>query len=810
MKHKDIFPFHSAEKKVNVSAHFQNGTFWLTQNIKFFSILSLTWALLIGTASKHESLAQTSWPSGTISGLQHTGAIHFYVTSSNLEIELHQKDATKNRRGLTAILTGPDGVIHDKKVLLTPENEPVGTIQSATLKANNLREGVYSLLIISEHTRHLNEHTIAFSTNASLYMINSGAAHQDSERKEPIVFNGEDKPVSIFFKPNKGTFNVEVTHLPDGSAPLELRDGADQLIQKIQVDNGRAVSTDITNNFSGIWELKLPAQKGQIFIDGLNHNFPSDKRPLPVWTTSRQHYFDLEKVHWLIDPRRFARNVNSGEQGEIEFTVYNNSNGATTVNLQAIVDQVPGTAQVTPNQLQLPAGSTSTARVNYQLSQNASAGTYPFHLLASDATNNLQSFALGELKLDQANNQPIALPIPLNIYEHNQPYFAYEPSFPRENQIYYDVDNQPWVVTPDALNVFVDNEWKNVPVAPGQNVSFPSSVIGSDLQGNMYTIANVAGRPHLLRTDKNFENYLAPLPEGGTYMVETWMGGQTSHHIPIVTRYRRNPEKKQVARWARVHDLHIFIPQFTNNSLDAGDPILVSDNCVGMSAHSGIPSAVASEADLIHLVWGETSDPQGDDPGVPNYTSTYNRVTNTLSPPQFLAFSPPVNDVHNISSILIDSKGTRHIIVGAHGRPFQYLKTASGSNQWTAPVTISEIDQTYVGAVLDHNDQIHLFFRGWRRNDEFPGSLNAALFYQCMGQDGTWNQPVLFATPGLNNYSIFYHRVTTNRQGRTYVSFTYWSTWTAYRDSFRAGAGPRQNRLVLYSDNGQNWFVLNK
>lgn len=778
--------------------------------IKFFSIFSLIWALSVGIGHNNYSLAQNTWPSGTVSGLQHAGAIHFYVTSSNLEVNLHQKDATKNRRGLTAVLTGPDGVVHDEKVLLTSENEPIGTIQSATIQANDLREGVYTLFIISEYSRHLNEHTIAFSTNASLYMINSGAAHQDSERKEPIVFDGEDKPVSIFFKPNKSTFKIEATHLPVGSAPLELWDGNNQLIQTVQVNDGEAASTYTANNQSGIWELKLPTQKGQILIDGLNHNFPSDKKPFPVWTTSREHYFDLEKVHWLIDPRRFARNVNPGEEGEIEFTVYNNSSETTTVNLQTVAKQFPGTVQVTPEQLRLPPEATSTAKVNYHLSQNATPDTYPFHILASDATSSLRSFALGELKLGQNNVQPVTLPIPLNIYEHNQPYFAYEPSFPQQNQIYFDSDNQPWVVTPDSLNVRIDNEWKNVPVAPGQKVSFPSSVIGFDHQGNIYTIANVAGKPHLLRTNKNFENYLAPLPPGGTYMIETWMGGQTTNHIPIVARYQRNPEKKQVAKWARVHDFQIFIPQFQNNSLDVGNPVLVSDNCVGMSAHSGIPSAVASEGDLVHLVWGETSDPQGDDPGVPNYTATYNRVTNTLSSPQFLAFSPPVNDVHNISSILIDSKGTRHVVVGAHGRPFQHLKAAAGSNQWTPPVAISDIDQTYVGAVLDQNDQIHLFFRGWRRNVEFSNSLNAGLFYQSMRQDGTWNEPVLFATPGFNNYSIFYHRVTTNRQGRTYVSFTYWPTWTVYRDSFRAGMGPLQNRMVLYSDTGQEWFVLNE
>src|SRR5690606_10259938 len=129
----------------------------------------LIFTVLFCLGNPTEGQAQASWPSGTVSGLQHTGAIHFYVTTPGLRIELQQKDATRNRRGLTAVLTGPDGVVLDQKLLLTPENESVGTVQSETIEANGLKEGVYTLFIISEHGRHLNEHTIAFSTNASLY-----------------------------------------------------------------------------------------------------------------------------------------------------------------------------------------------------------------------------------------------------------------------------------------------------------------------------------------------------------------------------------------------------------------------------------------------------------------------------------------------------------------------------------------------------------------------------------------------------------------------------------------------------------------
>lgn len=770
----------------------------------------VVWLLLAFMAGKPVCSGQSNWPDGVISGLQHVGAIHFYVTSSDLEILLCQKDATESRRGLTAILTGPDGVVYHRETLLTPETDPPGAVQSVTIRVKGLSEGVYTLLIISERSRHLDEHIIGFSTNASHYVINSGAAHVDSERKESIVFNGGDEPVSVFFKPVGPVFRIEATHLPEGIQPLELRDGDNQLVQTIAVHNGEAISTSLTNNKPGIWELRLPVKKGRILIEGLNHKFLADQKPLPFWATSRDHYFDLEKVHWLLDPRRFSRYADPGEQGSIVFTVFNNSKEPKMFNLEIEAEKFPGTVRVEPARLSLSAGSTADAKIYYKLAPDATRKAYSLKLFAVDKAGGLKTYALAELKPGQDNRQPVTLPIPLNIYEHSQSYFSYEPAFPRENQLYFDTENRPWTVTRGSLKVFAGNEWKSVPVAEGKDVSFPSSVIGSDHEGNVYTIVNIRGKPHLLRTNSSFESYLSALPEGGGYWVETWMGGQTTQHIPIVTRYLLNPEKKQVATWARVHDFQIFIPQFKDKTLTVGSPVLISDNCVGMSAHSGIPSAVASEGDLVYLVWGETSDPAGKDPGVPNYTSTYNRATGALSQPQFLAFSPPVNDVHNISSVLVDKKGVRHVIVGAHGRPFQHLTAATGSDQWTSPVTISNIDQTYVGAVLDETDRIHLFFRGWRRGMEFPGSMNAGLFYQSMSPGGTWSQPVLFASPGLNNYSIFYHRVTTDRRGRTYISFTYWPTWTVYRDSFRQGTGPFQNRVVLFSDNGVEWHLLDK
>src|SRR5690606_21920864 len=148
--------------------------------------------------------------------------------------------------------------------------------------------------------------------------------------------------------------------------------------------------------------------------------------------------------------------------------------------------------------LTLQSGASSRVSVHYKIPKKTLQESFRFQLVGRDEEQGAQTYALGELKLNYDPQKPVELPIPLNIYEHNQSYFAYEPTYPRENQMYFDVENRAWVVTPDSLNVLVDNEWKKVPVALGKRVNFPSSVIGFDQEGNIYTIVNIDQKPHLL------------------------------------------------------------------------------------------------------------------------------------------------------------------------------------------------------------------------------------------------------------------------------------------------------------------------
>jgi hypothetical protein len=162
-----------------------------------------------------------------------------------------------------------------------------------------------------------------------------------------------------------------------------------------------------------------------------------------------------------------------------------------------------------------------------------------------------------------------------------------------------------------------------------------------------------------------------------------------------------------------------------------------------------------------------------------------------------------VNDVHNMSTLIIDSKGDRHAIIGSHGQPFQYLHSPAGSDTWSTPKEVTNTSPTYIGAVFDKSDNIHMFFRQWRREDEYTG---AELGYQQMKNGGEWQAQKPFAIAALPAYSVFYHRLTVDRAGRLYLSFDYWSTWGPYRESYPDAA---RRRLMLTSgDSGKTWHMV--
>lgn len=742
-----------------------------------------------------------------IEGLQHTGAVHFYLVPGVTEIEIFKRDKTGYNPAnqiMRTFLTGADGTVHDSLKL-------IGTSRGK-MRVDVEQEGVYTLFVSMNNDQQMKSTIWGFQTNAAFHMINSGAGHTDRERTEPIVLDGADNVFGIFFRPEKQSFDVSVTGLSERVEHIEMYDGNGKLHQRSLIQDGMAKMAIDTKEDNGIWELRLPEQKGTILIEGITHDWKEESSPLPVWTTKREAYFDVVNYHWLINPRRFARNIKSGDKGVVALTLYNNSD--MTMPLEISLANLPGTGsfKLSSDTLAVKSKSTEKIDVYYEFPPQSARGYHNFNVIARDLRTDKQDYSLIELRVDTV--EEITLPVQLKLFEHNQFQFAYEPDYPSNNQFYFDIDNRPWMITEEGLKFLNDDRWETIEYSSNEGSvhNYHTSTIGTDKNGYVYAIVDIDGVPHLIRVSSNErEPKLVPLPVGGTYKIETYMGGKASEYPPVVLRYEADRTRRRVARWARKHRLELFITSIEDGKLSISEPLLITDNCVGISDHSGLTNAVAADDKTLHIIWGEVSEKKNES-GVPTYTRLYNRDEGVLSDPTLLAYAPPVNDVHNMSTLLTDTEGDKHVIVGAHGRPFQYLLHQTDTGAWAKPVRFTKSGQTYVGAALDSINGIHLFGRTWRKPDMYSDIFDATLSYQYMDKDGKWTSS-FFALPPLPGYSIYYHRVTVDRLGHVYLSMDYWSTWTTYRDSYMMPNDinrTKSSRIIFVSENGKDFSVLEK
>jgi hypothetical protein len=239
------------------------------------------------------------------------------------------------------------------------------------------------------------------------------------------------------------------------------------------------------------------------------------------------------------------------------------------------------------------------------------------------------------------------------------------------------------------------------------------------------------------------------------------------------------------------------------------EPILISSKCIGLASHSGIPSSAVSRGDKVHVVWAEATEPAEKVPGVPTFVVTYDRATGQLGQPALVGYGAPPNDIHNSPSITMDSQGYLHVLAGTHGRPFQYarsLKPNDASGGWTEAEPVGpDLSQTYIGFVCGPDDTLHLTYRLWHRNEQpHPRSHYASLAYSRKRPGQPWEAPRVLVVPPFSEYSVYYHRLTIDRQGRLFLSYDYWSTLWFYRNDHFG----RRRSLLTSPDGGQTWQLV--
>lgn len=751
------------------------------------------------------------------------GGVYFLAEPGELTVDLEKCDRSRRRTELRAVLVGPDRkVLQDVTLPADPPapGKRFGPPHKVHLSANVQRKGVYGLNVTISQDRYGDSIAWGFRTNCPRYLIETSRGHRDARHEEPLVLF---QPGDVAFLPRPDAFSMEITSLPAGSKPSAVYDASGKLVATLPADaEGRAAREFPADRSRGAapWRLHVPAQQATVQIDGLTRWDKNDLYPdLSLWTPDPTSYFPLPAYRWLLTPYSRLVYGRPGEQAETAFRVHNNSNQKRTIRLAVEFPGSPWTAKLSAESLTLGAKRAQEVLLRYTIP--AEGGEQACHVRATPVEN--PDFSTYSTLTVRAGAAPAAralsIPLVLKPYQHENEQFGYLPDYPVESQPYFDLKNRPWVISSRGVERLRDGQWEasalagsgqSSPARPGRRVpGVASPKVAFDRDGDAYLLASSGGRPALLHSaddGRTFSPCEIPCKSGRRPALdfEDFTGHNTLDGPPPILAYTLTASDPQRI-WRRIHDLELYLPKKDGGRITISEPVRLTDRCIGLASHSGIPSGVVSRDSKVHVVWAEATDPEAKAPGVPTFVVTYDRDTKKLGKPVLIGHGPPANDIHNSPSITMDSQGYLHVIVGTHGRPFLYarsLKPNDAQSGWTeAAPTGDGLSQTYVGLVCGADDSLYLAFRLWQKGKEpFPASSYATLAIQRKRPGQPWEPARILIVPPFSEYSVFYHRLTVDRRGQLFLSYDYWSTYWFYRTDRGSS-----RRALMMSPDGDAW-----
>lgn len=746
------------------------------------------------------------------------GGVYFLAEPGELRVRVYKQDG--NHRDvpthLRALLFGPDRTVLQEAWLPDDgvgKGQP-GEPQSALLVVPVPAKGIYGLNITVTNDRYGTEAWWGFRTNCPKFLVETSRGHRDRRHEEPIVVRNPEQEGDICFRPEPQGFTVELSGVPVGDKPVVLYDAAGQVVQELVVDaNGKAAVETPADPARALapWRLHLPKFQATVQIDGVTRWRSGDLSPnLSLWTPEPNSWFPFLENRWPLTPYSRTLYGETGTSQELRFTVGNNSRQPREFGLsveypaapwpvvlsdQRVTVQAEGGKAVTV-QATLPAtGDVHTCRVRVEPLDGSGFSTY-----------STITFRRGVAPAAS----PLAMPLDLKPYRHENEQFGYLPTYPLDNQVYFEQENRPFVAADAGLWARREGRWQLTPwQVGGQQARMRLNKVAFDAANRVYVMGTVGSQPALLySTDGGKTLAAAPIPGGGSFDIEQFSGHNVPEGPPPFVRIVRTAKDEKLI-WRSLNDLDLFVPRWENGVVVVGDPVRLSTLCLGLSNHSGIPSSIVSRDGKVHVAWAEATDPAEKVPGVPTYVATYDRQTGILGKPQLVGYGPPANDVHNTPCITMDSKGFLHVLIGTHGRTFRYSQSVlpnDASGGWTPAEEVGPgLSQTYVGLVCAPDDTLHLVFRLWLPHDDrFPASSYGSLAWMSKRPGQPWSAATPLVLAPFSEYSIFYHRLTIDHRGRLFLSYDYWSTFWFYRTDH-----PGNRRALMFSpDAGTTWKLV--
>lgn len=759
------------------------------------------------------------------------GAVYFLAEPGELIIDLEKRD--RNRTGskfeLRAVLAGPDRQVLQEQII--PDDglaakSGLGPAQRCRLSTRVARKGVYALNLTISNDRYGEQVVWGFQSNCRKYMIETARGHKDERHEEPIVLASPGRAANVCFLPPAGPFTMDLTGLPKDSAAPQVFAANGQLVAALTPAPEGTASQKFAAKIQRDalpWRLHLPAGQAVVNLDGVTRWSGKDAHPdMACWTPELSAWFNFLDNRELIIPTHHTKYTAANAQAEFVFKLHNDTPKPRAIALTLEFPQGEWPAKLSAQSASLAPHKTTSVTLVY--TAPAAGQQRAVHIRATPTDDpDFSTYSTFTAKAGLAPaTEPLTLPIVLKPYQHENEQFGYEPDYPTDNQLYFDPQNRPFARTSGGVAGLQDGRWFETLFSDpakmratefkGASFGHASSKIAFDRDGDLYALSTAGTTPVLLHSADHGQTFSAyPIPgkpgKGSAFDIEHFSGHNVPENPPAFVRFTQTSSHEKL-KWRRVNDLELFLPKKENGRLVIGEPILISAQCIGLAAHSGIPGSVVSRGAKVHVAWGEATDPQVKVPGLPAYAATYDRETKQLTKPALLGYGPPANDVHNSPSITMDSQGFLHVLGGTHGRPFPYahsLKPNDAGAGWTPGVpTGDNLAQTYIGLVCGPDDTLYSAFRLWQFNvAPFPASSYGTLSFQRKRPGQPWEAARILVVAPFSEYSVFYHRLTIDRRGRLFLSYDYWSTFWAYRND-----RPERQRAVLMSPDGGNTWKL--
>ncbi|NOZ20192.1 MAG: hypothetical protein GXP25_03795 [Planctomycetes bacterium] len=755
--------------------------------------------------------------------------VYLLPESGTMTIRIQKRDLNiyENEDVLAARLLGPDRSVI--QTVTIPDDGIAGKgggtppkVQQRTITVPVAQPGVYRLHV----TPLSGDLVFGFQTDCPRYVI-----------RGPIFLNEASLSGDVWFMPPKKPFKITARAVHRGGIQrLALDDDGGKVVHTFDlVKPMESVSYVVPADRPrgrGLWVFHVEHQDVRIEIDGVD-----------TWTNNAASYFAVEKTRWMLLPFAETIYLKPGESAEARFTL-RNSTGA---NAKFVLSKhAPEWASLDilspPSPVSLKPGEAAELRVRASVKPEAAEGRKArCHINAACAEDPAitASAAVNVVVGAAPVGKPLRLPITLAPYRHENAQFGYRPKYPC-NPPFFDLANRPYIRNrgsdhniSTAIATLEKDTWIERSFIDALKAKYPGFLrtekaagwegtkIVFDRDNDAYTILRVRIAPKstkgvLLYSPDGFKTIQVYELPHGEYDTEQFVGHNVLPEPPPICIYEKT--KNHPARFCSFFNLKVLLPKKKDGKLVLGEPILVSDNCFGCCRHSGNPAPTATRNGLTHIVWGEVDDTGV--PGVPTYVATIDHQTRTVGKKVLLAYAPPVNDCHNQPGIAQDSEGYLHVVTGAHGQSFKYLRSRTPNDAyagWTEPVDVlktgfinpktgeEEGRQTYLSLLCDSKDTLHIAFRQWRRGKDkhLDGGMYAALSVQRKKKGQPWEDARPLVVAPVTGYSIWYHKLVLDRRDRLYLSYSYWSKHEMYENDL---PGRYNYRAVLTSaDGGDTW-----